>query len=86
MCSGLPTIVTKVGALPHFFMNEQDCIMVKPNSEAQLTQAIRLLYRNDELRNTIRLNGRKRVMEEFSWDVISKRIYRAYEHLISAES
>jgi len=86
MCSGLPTIVTRVGALPHFFRNGQDCIMVEPNSATQLSHAILLLYKNDELRNTIRLNARKRVMEEFSWDAVSKKIYQAYISLLSAES
>jgi glycosyltransferase involved in cell wall biosynthesis len=86
MCSGLPAIATRVGALPYFFKSGQDCIMIEPNSVTQLTQAIRLMYENDKLRNAIRLSGRERITKEFSWDIVSTKVFQVYTHAISTKT
>lgn len=83
MVSGLPSIATKVGAIPYFFKNGEDCILIKPNSSFELAQAIRRLYTDDNLRTLLSLNARQKVLKNFSWAVISKKTYRLYCGIIS---
>lgn len=83
MCSGLPVIVTKVGAIPYFFKNGEDCILINPNSSSELVDAIRLLYYDDALRNSINLNARRKVITTFSWETISKCVHQIYQRRLN---
>ncbi len=47
-----------------------------------LAKGINTLIKNDTLRNTMAINGRKRVEETFDWEAIAKQVETLYESLI----
>jgi glycosyltransferase involved in cell wall biosynthesis len=47
-----------------------------------LAEGINSLVKNDDLRRTMAVNGRKRVEETFDWEAIAKQVETLYESLI----
>jgi glycosyltransferase involved in cell wall biosynthesis len=60
-----PIVATAVGGIPEIVEHQKSGILVEPDNPAALTEAIRRVLRNSELRKTIANNGHSRVMEHF---------------------
>jgi glycosyltransferase involved in cell wall biosynthesis len=60
-----PVVATAVGGIPEIVEHEKSGILVEPDNPAALTEGIRRVLRDNELRKTIADNGHTRVMERF---------------------
>jgi glycosyltransferase involved in cell wall biosynthesis len=60
-----PVVATAVGGIPEIVEHQKSGILVEPDNPAALTEGIRRVLRNSELRKTIADNGHSRVMERF---------------------
>jgi glycosyltransferase involved in cell wall biosynthesis len=60
-----PIVATAVGGIPEIVEHEKSGILVEADNPAALTEGIRRVLRDSELRKTIADNGHSRVMERF---------------------
>jgi glycosyltransferase involved in cell wall biosynthesis len=60
-----PVVATAVGGIPEIVEHEKSGILVEPDKPAALTEGIRRVLGNSELRKMIADNGHSRVMERF---------------------
>ena len=79
-----PVIATTVGGLPEQVDDGQTGILVPPRDEKKLAQAVIRLMRDTEYRRTLGNNGRAKLANEWSADVIAKRTIPIYEKAIDA--
>jgi len=80
--SGLPVIATEVGEVPRIVLDGKTGILVKPKDIDGLVNALKKLIDNPLLAKEMEEAGRKRMEEEYSWDIICKKIENAYQEVI----
>jgi glycosyltransferase involved in cell wall biosynthesis len=83
LACGLPVISTSVGGVPYIVQDGQTALLVDPDSEQQLADAIIKLYENRKLRHELRDNGR-RTVAQYAWDEVRPQwlaLYRTCEGL-----
>ncbi len=66
MRSGLPAIVTKVGAIPEMVRDGREAIVVDPADTLEMTRALKRLLGDNFLRIRLGLSARERVEEMFT--------------------
>lgn len=71
MSCGVAVVSTNIGGIPEV-VTEDAGILVPPKDEHSLAQAIKILISDEDRRKKINVSGRKRIIENFSWDVITK--------------
>ncbi|MCR8666347.1 glycosyltransferase family 4 protein [Aestuariibaculum sp. M13] len=69
MALGLPVVSTNVGGMPFLIEDEQDGILVLPNSVKAFVEAIMSLKNDSNFTKKITLNARKKV-EQYDWEVV----------------
>lgn len=72
MALGLPIVSTDVGGVPFLVSNNIDGLLVKPDSEKEMSDAIFNLLENSELTNSLSLKGRFKA-ENMDWDVVKDK-------------
>jgi len=80
--SGLPVIATEVGEVPQIVLNGKTGILIKPKEVNDLVYALEKLIENPLLSKKMGEIGRKRMEEEYSWEIICKKIENAYQEVI----
>jgi glycosyltransferase involved in cell wall biosynthesis len=72
MEAGLPIICSDV-PIYRMIIEEYNCgILVNPNDEKQIANAIRFLIDNKKEAYNMGKNGRKAVIEKYSWEIQSE--------------
>jgi len=80
--SGLPVIATEVGEVPRIVLDGKTGILIKPKDIANLVKAFKKMIDNPSLAKEMGKAGRKRIEEEYSWEIVCKRIENAYQEVI----
>ena len=75
MASNRPVVVTKVGGLQHIVTHGEDGLVVQPRSVESLTDALRTLVTNPDLRKKMGEAGRKKALNNYTWDIIVEKYY-----------
>lgn len=75
MSMGIPTIGTNSGGVPEIITHHVDGLLVHPKDEIALKEAIKRLMNDPELRQTLSINGRKKVVEQFDSRIGAKMLY-----------
>jgi glycosyltransferase involved in cell wall biosynthesis len=75
MSCGVPVISTRVGGIPEV-VAEGTGLLVPPRDEVSLSEALKTLISDNALRERMSAGGRRRIVENFSWDVIVERFGR----------
>lgn len=75
MACGVPVISTRVGGIPEV-VAEGTGLLVPPRDEVSLSEALKTLVTDSALRERMGAEGRRRIIEKFSWDVIVERFGR----------
>jgi glycosyltransferase involved in cell wall biosynthesis len=81
--SGLPVIATEVGEMPEMVLDGKTGILVKSKDVNGLVSALKKLIDNSLLAKRMGKAGRKRMEEEYSWDIICGKIENAYRNVIA---
>lgn len=82
MSVGRPVIVSQVGGLQSIFQNGIEGLIVPPDDGPALAKAMDLLLSDPELARKMGIAGRKKVLSEYTWDVIYQKYYkRQFEEL-----
>jgi len=75
MAMGLPTIGINAGGVPEIITHQADGLLVPPQDEMALKEAIERLMDKPNLRQTLSIMGRKKVVEKFDCRVGAKTLY-----------
>lgn len=85
MAIGLPVIATKVGGMPEIVENGVNGLLVDKKNSQQLSETIKKLINNNELRKKMSENNIKKIKEGFSLDKMVKETERLYDKLITSD-
>jgi len=66
MAKGIPVISTTISGIPEMIADGVDGLLVKPNDSVALAHAIAKIHSDPSLARAIRMNGRRRVEQQFS--------------------
>lgn len=85
MASGIPTITVDVGGCSEIVVNNETGVIINPENQSELTDALNKLLVNDgaaELRKMYGEAGRKRALKDFSLDTQVHQLCNWYHQLI----
>jgi L-malate glycosyltransferase len=82
---GLPCIATNVEGNNELIINGVNGILIPPHEPEKLAAAIENLLCNDDLRNKYSINGRRTVVENYSWDIIAEEYIALYQKILAEE-
>ena len=82
MAAGVPVVATKGGGIPELVVDGETGILVERGNFSALAEAILRLLSDEELRKSMGKAARKRAIELFSWQKISKDLMVQYEKLV----
>lgn len=86
MSCGVPVVATTGGALPEVVGTSGETgLLVEPNNPEALVDAIRQLLDDAELRARLGTNGRRRVMERFTWQVTALGTAACYDAILRGD-
>ena len=84
MACGAPVIATRVGGCPEVIEDGVNGILVDPSDRSALSNAIESVVTDSNLRNQLGTNARQTIVEEYTWEKITDKFEREYEHTIEA--
>ena len=76
--ANLPIITTNVGGIPEVIRNGETGVLIEPEDETALTQAITGLIENPEKRTWFGRNARALVEREYRIDTMIEKTLRVY--------
>jgi glycosyltransferase involved in cell wall biosynthesis len=83
MSCGVAVVATTGGALPEVVgVSGETGLLVEPNDPDALVEAIRQLLDDADLRARLGANGRRRVMERFTWEVTARGTAACYDAVL----
>ncbi|MCX5910133.1 MAG: glycosyltransferase, partial [Deltaproteobacteria bacterium] len=82
MACGTPVVATRVGALPEVIGEDEAGILVPPRNPQALARGILRVLQNEGERGKMRLAGRQRVEEFFTWRKVAERTVAVYKELV----
>jgi glycosyltransferase involved in cell wall biosynthesis len=74
MAHGLPCVGTTVQSIPEILDHGQAGLLVPPDEEEPLAQALLRLMRDDDLARSIGEAARRRVEGSLTWDHVAERV------------
>jgi glycosyltransferase involved in cell wall biosynthesis len=78
-----PVIASNVGGIPEVIRNDENGLLIKDfNTKSAISKILDVIHDQDKSRKFGR-NGRKLVLENFSWDVVTDKIEIVYKNFIS---
>jgi len=80
MNAGAPVITSKVGSLPEI-AGRQAALLIDPNKEAQLTEAISQLLTDEGQREFLKIKGQER-SKDFSWEKCARETLAVYHSVL----
>jgi phosphatidylinositol alpha-1,6-mannosyltransferase len=72
---GKPVVAARSGGIPDAVIDGTTGLLVEPDHQEELTDAIVRVLSNPTVARDLGQNGRRRVVQEASWDHVSRRLY-----------
>ena len=79
---GCPVIGSNSGGIPDAVEHNINGLLVPPQDHASLSKSISLILSNKNKRNNLIYEGKKRVLEKFTWEKITDQIISNYEESV----
>ncbi|MEW6170009.1 MAG: glycosyltransferase family 4 protein [Candidatus Omnitrophota bacterium] len=84
MAAGKAVVATKVGGVPEVIEDGVTGLLVKPCSDKALSEGIKRLLIDEDLRKTLGENARKKIEAgNFSWKNLSKEYLKIYQKILN---
>jgi glycosyltransferase involved in cell wall biosynthesis len=77
-----PVIASSVGGIPEIISSYENGILVPPNNDVKLAEAIQYLLSDEFIRRRLGRCGRKLVMEKYSLEVATQKLLGVYKKLL----
>lgn len=77
----LPIITTKTGSIEEVVVDGKTGILIKPDSKEELIGAMIKLAQDDKLRSELGENGRKYIIEHYSYNVVARKFYDFFKSI-----
>jgi glycosyltransferase involved in cell wall biosynthesis len=74
MAAGLPVIATPVGGILDFIDDKETGVFCSPDNPKSISEAVRFLLDNPDLREHIVKNAKARVIERYDWNHIAQKM------------
>jgi glycosyltransferase involved in cell wall biosynthesis len=81
MAAGVPVVASKAGATVETVLDGETGILVEKSNSFALAEAILRLLKDDRLRETMGRAGRRRALQQFTWDKIARTTFERYYQL-----
>jgi len=82
---GKPVIGADAGGVPDVVTQGQDGLLVRFARPKELAEAISKLLADAELRHSLGQRGRRKVLDEYTWDIVFGRFDRVIEPLLAGD-
>jgi glycosyltransferase involved in cell wall biosynthesis len=83
LACGTAVISTYVGGVSEVVKHNKNGLLIQPNNVIKLAEAVQYLLDNKDDRARFGRYGRNFVIENFSYSVITKKLYRIYEEMLT---
>lgn len=83
MATGLPVVVTRVGAIPEVIHHEKDGLLIDPGDVENLRTVLRLLVEDPAKRRAIGMAGRALVQRKYNVNYVADQCLLIYDTLTS---
>lgn len=80
--AGLPVLASKVGGIPEVVKDGETGILIPPGDQNAIAQAVVKLAQDPQLRHKLGENGRRFVVENFTWTDLAGQIEMYYKSLL----
>jgi glycosyltransferase involved in cell wall biosynthesis len=81
MAAGLPIITTRVGSLPEFLVDGENCLYVRPRDVDDIVEKLMILVENKGLREKMGEENHTKAKQLFQKEVFVKNLIGIYEEL-----
>lgn len=81
MACGLPVIASRIGGVVDVVEDGKSGILFEPGNVSELTSAMIRLLKDDELRQRLGTEARRRILENFSIDRVAEEYIKLYREL-----
>jgi len=82
MSCGTPVVASNIPGYRDVITNGSDGFLAEPRNVHDIAKKIILLAEDEKLRKIMSLNGRKKVLEKFSWDKVTTEIEDYYYYIL----
>lgn len=82
MACGKPVIASRIGGIPTVIESYKDGILVEPGNLKELKEKILEVLNDEELARRLAINGRNKVLREFSLDKMVEDTVKVYEKVL----
>lgn len=79
MSIAVPVVATSVGAIPKVIHDTESGLLIEPGSADQLVIALERIFKDEDFRNTLAVNGQSEVIEKYSSQQMAKNYFKVYE-------
>jgi glycosyltransferase involved in cell wall biosynthesis len=80
--SGKPVIGANIGATPEVIRDKIDGVLVEFDDHIDIANKVIMLLKKKRLNKSLGSQGKDKVQENLSWDVITKKTHEMYQQLI----
>ena len=84
MAAGTPVIVSDTGGLDEIVSHEVNGLKVRAGDYRELAEAIRLILRQPFLANKLASNARRKVRDNYAWEVAGRKTVQCYQSLVDS--
>lgn len=81
LASGKAVISTTIGDIPNYLTDNLNALLIRPNSQNDLINALLYLLRNPTNINKLGVEGKKIASEHFDSDLVSKKLLQIFKTL-----
>lgn len=74
-----PVIASRIGGIPGFTEENKDCVLVKPDSQEELTSAMQKVLSDQELCTELAQNGYSKARRNYNWQIITDKLLEIYQ-------
>ena len=78
-----PVVASRVGGIPDLVKHNVNGLLINPGDVTELANALEKILTDSELAGKIGKEGRKRIQEQFSSEVMVRSIHRVYQDLLA---
>jgi len=86
MSMGKPVVGTRTGGIPDVIRNEQTGVLVEKRNTQALACALNSLLSDKKLAQSMGRCARKAVRQEYSWDVVNRKIMNIYSSTLQRQT